>query len=823
MRFRRTISSLVGLICLAAGLSAVTVANATADEQNGPTGGVFVPVTPARVYAWDGDVNKRPTPTTPKTFQVTGVAGIPSTGVSAVVLDVSAYSSTGVTNVYLRTNPSDTSVSMLTVGANAQLESNTAVVKPSATGEVTVAVNAQPVALTIDVQGYFTDSSVSGQAGGFVPITPARLVGTHAGFGLPKAKLNAGTTYTASIAGQADIPENATAVFANVRVVNSTANGYIQVGPAGTDLSAIPTGTYYQAGKYNDTGMSFKLGSGGTDAGKLGILLSAGQADVIIDIQGYFTADGEDGAGFTPLPQTHYYDTRSVPAGTLKSGEERTIEVAGKAGIPGDGSAGAIATTVLATNWTATGTVSLYNSDLEDIITTNMGFQGAYIGQPTQSTSLVELSADGELTLRNNSTGTVHVVLAVQGWFSAQEVDEPSDDVVPTEPEAIPCATGTECKPVLVTGIAPEEVSNVGILVDPSDGETAVSDVAIPMVELSNTDVQVDGERFTVRIDPADIPVQLASEDGVINFEVHGDGDTMGWETSTSTRVVSVENQPGAQWADVGDASDPTLQRAVISASRPSSSVASLAVEVPQAVTGPLGTNFSTAVVSSDSIVSFPLPAPLASLQSDVLPAGAPCIAKWTNQYKSPDSTIGTTYPVSGATGWMEISHASGASYGVAVSVDGRPFKKSGSSSAKGGWSFKYPVSKKSRSYRIPVKYRKKKMDCYYHNYTQKTEKWIPINEIGTAKETSGIKRPNFKRCYPQGPGVWARDDDDGKQYEFSAAVKLATAIGIDLSIKRNYDSSQKTVYKITQEVRLCGNNDDPGVAGKVMLKKKKK
>ncbi|WP_456696064.1 hypothetical protein [Aeromicrobium sp. P5_D10] len=382
-------------------------------------------------------MNKRPTPTSPKTFQVTGMAGIPSTGVSAVVLDVSASSGTGVTNVYLRTNPADTTVSMLTVGGDSSVNSNTAVVKPSTTGQVTVAVNAQPVALTVDVQGYFTDSSVSGQAGGFVPIEPARLVGTHAGFGLPQAKLNAGTTYTASIAGQAGIPENATAVFANVRVVNSTTDGWIQVGPAGTNLNAIPTGTYYESGHYEDTGMTFKLGSGGTSAGKVGILLSAGAADVIIDIQGYFTSAEEEGAGFTPLPQTHYYDTRTVPAGTLKAGEERVIEVAGKAGIPGDESVGAIVTTILATGWTATGSVTLYNSDLEDVITSNIGFQGTYSGEPSQSTSVVELSSGGEVTLRNNSAGTVHVVLAVQGWFgfpfSPDEPESPGPDLSESE------------------------------------------------------------------------------------------------------------------------------------------------------------------------------------------------------------------------------------------------------------------------------------------------------------------------------------------------------------------------------------------------------
>lgn len=52
-----------------------------------------------------------------------------------------------------------------------------------------------------------------------------------------------------------------------------------------------------------------------------------------------------------------------------------------------------------------------------------MGFQGPFNGEHAQSTSLVEVSADGDLTLRNNSTGTVHIILAVQGWFDLPEVD----------------------------------------------------------------------------------------------------------------------------------------------------------------------------------------------------------------------------------------------------------------------------------------------------------------------------------------------------------------------------------------------------------------
>lgn len=70
-------------------------------------GGVFVGVNYARLYASSDTGSSRATPSSPRTFQATGVAGVPTTGVGAVVVDISAKSTTGVTNVYARTNRTD--------------------------------------------------------------------------------------------------------------------------------------------------------------------------------------------------------------------------------------------------------------------------------------------------------------------------------------------------------------------------------------------------------------------------------------------------------------------------------------------------------------------------------------------------------------------------------------------------------------------------------------------------------------------------------------------------------------------------------------------
>lgn len=398
-----------------AGLAAAVSTSAQAEETTGAlAGGTFVPVTPTRLYEWGGIAAKKATPAAPKTVQVTGVAGIPTTGVSAVVLDISAVSTTGITNVYLRRTANESTGSVLAVGDDAGVGTNTAIVQPSAAGTVTVATRDQPVGFNLDVQGYFTTENAEGQAGGFVPITPTRLVGTHTGTGLPQAKLNSGVTYTAQIAGLADIPADATAVFANVRVVNTSVDGAAWIQAAGSTMSGGVTTVSYEAGESNDTGMTIKLGTGETNAGKIGIKLRDGVGDVIIDVQGYFTGAGESGGGFTPVVQTHIYDSRPSYGGDgiIEPGEEREVQIAGLGGVPEDGTAGSVALTVTALDWTAQGSLSVYNADLENSNgTSNVSWYGTFTGEPEYSTSIVELSIDGTVMLRNNTTGNVHVIL----------------------------------------------------------------------------------------------------------------------------------------------------------------------------------------------------------------------------------------------------------------------------------------------------------------------------------------------------------------------------------------------------------------------------
>lgn len=407
------------LAVVVGGLALTPVAAQLANAEPSVDGGVFVPVQPARLYDWVSDPAKRATPTAPKTFKATGVAGIPATGVSAVVVDISAYSSTGHTNVYIKQNATDTTASVLSVGEDSSVMSNTTIVRPSSTGTITVAVNDQPIGFNVDVQGYFTTSSVSGQAGGFVPITPTRVMGTNNGIGWSDAPLNAGVTYTKQVTGTAGIPANATAIFANVRVLNATNDGALKIAAAGTNLTSLVTMGNFEAAKYNDFGMSIKLGTG-TNAGKIAMMVSPGTADLIIDVQGYFTGTGEDGGGFTPLNSRHFFDSRTM-GGAIAPNATRVVQVAGLTGIPDTGFADSVAMTIAAREYTASGSVSVYNADETPNGTSNIAFKAPWASMEEKSTAIVKLSEDGEVKITNNTSGTVHILLAVQGYFTAPE------------------------------------------------------------------------------------------------------------------------------------------------------------------------------------------------------------------------------------------------------------------------------------------------------------------------------------------------------------------------------------------------------------------
>ncbi len=230
---------------------------------------------------------------------VTGIDGIPTSGVSAVVLNLTAIGPTA--GGYLAAFPAGSTKALVsTVNFNKnETVPNSAIVKVGTNGEISIYNNSGNTNFTVDVSGYYTDGSSSSQTGSlFNPVTPARILDTRCSQSpqpsscvsenLPTANANlsaiqAGKSITVQVTGEADIPSDTTAVVGNLTATGSAGSGYLTVylgstAPTTSDVNFTTSTT--------DANMVIsQLNS----SGQMNISASA-TANALFDVYGWFTA-----------------------------------------------------------------------------------------------------------------------------------------------------------------------------------------------------------------------------------------------------------------------------------------------------------------------------------------------------------------------------------------------------------------------------------------------------------------------------------------------------------------------------------------------------
>ncbi|MGW0467023.1 hypothetical protein ACWDX6_17350 [Streptomyces sp. NPDC003027] len=249
------------------------------------SGATYKPVTPSRLMdTRDGTgVAKAKVGTRQSvTLKVTGSAGLPATGVTAVVLNVTAVAPTAAG--FVAVHPADTartSASNLNFTAG-QTIPNLVVVPVGENGEVTFYNHAGSVDLIADVAGYFT---MDATGSGYRALTPARLMDTRDGTGVAKAKVGPRETVTLQVAGKPGIPATGvTAVVLNVTAVAPTAGGFVSVFPDGTVRTSA-------------SNLNFTTGTTIPNLvvvpvvnGKVNFYNHAGSVDLLADVAGYYVS-----------------------------------------------------------------------------------------------------------------------------------------------------------------------------------------------------------------------------------------------------------------------------------------------------------------------------------------------------------------------------------------------------------------------------------------------------------------------------------------------------------------------------------------------------
>ncbi|MEU7554473.1 N-acetylmuramoyl-L-alanine amidase [Streptomyces sp. NPDC044571] len=214
------------------------------------------------------------------TLSVAGTNGIPATGVTAVVLNVTATNPTEPS--FVSVYPSGTTrTSASNLNFTPGLTIPNLVVVPVVDGKVSFFNNQGTVDLIADITGYFTSA---GDGATHTNIGPKRLMDTRAGLGVPQAKVGAGGVVTLSVAGTNGIPATGvTAVVLNVTATNPTEPSFVSVYPSGT--------TRTSASNLNFTpGQTIpNLVVVPVVDGKVSFFNNQGTVDLIADITGYFS------------------------------------------------------------------------------------------------------------------------------------------------------------------------------------------------------------------------------------------------------------------------------------------------------------------------------------------------------------------------------------------------------------------------------------------------------------------------------------------------------------------------------------------------------
>jgi hypothetical protein len=289
----RTLKATIDLTGVPAGTWTVSVVSHRGIEQHPATltvtpplpklTGTFQPVQPTRLMDTRtglGVAKAKVGADRTVTLQVTGKGGVPATGVTAVVMNVTATNPTASTYISVYPNgTARTSASNLNVVAGRTAPN--LVVVPVVNGKVSFYNRAGSVDLIADVSGYFTDEATGST---HRPLTPTRFMDTRTVLGVAKAKVGADRTVTLQVTGKNGVPATGvTAVVMNVTGTNPTASTYISVYPNGTTRTSA-SNLNLVAGQTAPNLVIVPVVNG-----KVSFYNRAGTVDLIADVAGYFT------------------------------------------------------------------------------------------------------------------------------------------------------------------------------------------------------------------------------------------------------------------------------------------------------------------------------------------------------------------------------------------------------------------------------------------------------------------------------------------------------------------------------------------------------
>jgi DNA-binding beta-propeller fold protein YncE len=367
------------------------------------------------------------------TVGITG-SGVPPTGVSAVVVNLTAIAPSQTT--YLTLYPSNGSRPLTSniTPAGGQVVANLVEVAVSS-GQFNIFNDAGTINVAIDIEGWVSTTS-SATTGLYNPITPTRICDTRSGSGInvnqcdrtgPRPIL-AGHPLTFDVHGSGSpVPSTGvSAVVFNLTAITPT---------AGTVLTAYPSNVS------TPKASNINVPAGAVIPNRVIVPVPAhcvapnctvsiangvGSVNVAVDIDGWYTdSTGTQGAQFSGVAPSRLCDTRSgngndpgCAKAAVGAGGVLNILVAGRAGIPpmsGSSPPVAVVINVTAVEATSGTYVNAYSSDA--LGPPRVSDLNVLVGQADTNLVVVQVGSDGTINFYNN-VGSVELVVDVFGYYS---------------------------------------------------------------------------------------------------------------------------------------------------------------------------------------------------------------------------------------------------------------------------------------------------------------------------------------------------------------------------------------------------------------------
>ncbi|HEX3590048.1 MAG TPA: right-handed parallel beta-helix repeat-containing protein [Pseudonocardiaceae bacterium] len=345
---------------------------------------------------------------------LTGTHGIPATGVSAVVLNVTAVNPTASSflTVYpgLTTRPDSPSVHDL----RGQAVSNLVTVPVGANGAVDFHNQLGTVDIAADLEGYYLDAPAFNGGGFLTSVRSQRLLDTRdAQSGTHGAPVGPGAVVQVPVS-ELTKSQVISAVVLHVTASAPTTGGFLTVYEDGTTRPSVPTLRFARGQTTSD--LVTVPATGGT----VDVFNNAGSVQVTVDVEAYYTPSivfqpDPGGTPFTTARPAHLLDTRTGVGGhlgTLGPDGVAAVQVTGTAGVPADATSVVLNVTAVAP--TRATSVAVYPGGTADPGTSALDVGR---GQTIANLVVVPIGADGKVDFANH-TGRTDLVADVAGYFT---------------------------------------------------------------------------------------------------------------------------------------------------------------------------------------------------------------------------------------------------------------------------------------------------------------------------------------------------------------------------------------------------------------------